>query len=193
MTKTRRLPPDTERKMNMKALNILNRTAWSLACAALTFTTTPTRADDRPQANLQVLVGNAGVTVVATPTSDSGVLQATATGVVQTSLLGNCVENAQITARFPANPADPVALNGTVTLTASDGTTSLNLTVAGTATPDPANPFFYNAKYTATITGGTGAYASARGLGQINEVIMFTSPLTATVTWNMKALVTTPR
>jgi hypothetical protein len=181
--------------MNMKTVTILNRAVLATAFAALTLTTAPMNADDRPLVNVQVLVGNAGVTVVATPTSDPAVLQATATGPVQTSLslLGTCVENASIQARFPANPADPVALNGTVTLTATDGANSLNITVSGTATPDPANPYFYNAKYTATITGGTGAYASARGLGQINEVIMFTSPLTATVTWNMKGFVATSR
>jgi hypothetical protein len=174
----------------MNKFNRLNLAAFATACAALTLTTTMNAG---PLVSVQLLRGNAGVTVVASPTSDPAVLNATAIGPVQTSPLGNCVENAQIQARFPANPADPVVLNGTVTLTALDGTNSLNLTVTGTALPDPANPFFYNATYQVTITGGTGAYASAKGLAQITEVIMFTSQLTATVTWNMTGFVTTPR
>ena len=173
----------------MNKFSRLNLAVIATACATLTLTT----ANAGPLVNIQLLRGNAGVTVVATPTSDPAVLNATATGPVQTSPLGNCVENAQIQAHFPANPADPVVLNGTVTLTTLDGANSLNLTVSGTALPDPANPFFYNAKYQVTITGGTGAYASAKGLAQITEVIMFTSQLTATVTWNMTGFVTTTR
>lgn len=169
----------------MKILSRLYRPVLFAAAAALTLDAVPANAGD-----IALLLANAGITVVATPsTSDPGVLNAKATGPVQTSPLGNCVENADIQARFPANPADPVAINGTVTLTSLDGANSLNLTVTGAALPDPASPYFYNAKYQVTITGGTGAYASAHGLAQISELIMFTSQLTATVTWTMKGFV----
>jgi hypothetical protein len=168
-------------------LSRLNRTGLAAAGATLILAAAPASASD-----ISLLLANAGVTVVATPsTSDPAVLQAKATGPVQTSPLGNCVENADIAVRFPANPADPVAINGTVTLTSLDGANSLKLTVSGAALPDPANPYFYNAKYQVTITGGTGAYASARGLAQISELIMFTSQLTATATWTMKGFVIT--
>jgi hypothetical protein len=74
-----------------------------------------------------------------------------------------------------------------------DGTKSLQFTASGTATPDPANPNFFNAKYQVTFTGGTGAFASAKGGGEITEVVMFTSPTTGTVTWVLNGLVITPR
>ena len=38
-----------------------------------------------------------------------------------------------------------------------------------------------------------GEYASATGLADIDEVVMFTSQTTATATWNMKGFVVTPR
>jgi hypothetical protein len=69
----------------------------------------------------------------------------------------------------------------------------LNTSVTGTATPDPANPGFLNAKYKVTFTGGTGPFASASGAGEITEVAMFTSQSTATVTWTLNGLVITPR
>lgn len=176
----------------MNTRSCLNRAALVAAGATLILTTAFVSANDPQQGNVSPLRANAGLTVIATPTADPTVLQAKAAGPVQTSLLGNCIENADIVARFPANPANPVALNGTVTLTSLNGANSLNLTVTGSATPDLANPYFYNAKYTATITGGTGAYASARGSAEIGELIMFTSPLTATLTWTLKGFVVTP-
>jgi len=176
----------------MNTRSCLNRAALVAAGAALILTTAFVSAHDQQQGNVSPLRANAGLTVVATPASDPSVLKAKATGPVQTSLLGNCIENADIEAHFPTNPADPVAINGAVTLTSLDGATSLNLTVSGAATPDLANPYFYNAKYRVTITGGTGTYASARGSAELSELIMFTSPLTATVTWTMKGFVITP-
>jgi hypothetical protein len=131
--------------------------------------------------------------VVFAPTSDPAVLTATVTGVLQSSALGTCVDNAQLEARFPPTPDLPVEINGTATWTSIDGKNSLKLTVTGTATPDPANLGFYNSKYKIAFTGGTGAYASARGLAEIEEVVMFTSDATATATWNMKGIVLIPR
>jgi hypothetical protein len=112
---------------------------------------------------------------------------------VQSSLLGTCVENAQLQVRFPATPGQPVVLNGTGSFTSIDGTKSLQFTVTGTATPDSANPNFFNAKYQVTFTGSTGAFASARGVAEIVEVVMFTSPSTGIVTWTLNGLVITPR
>ena len=58
---------------------------------------------------------------------------------------------------------------------------------------NPANPKFFNAKYQLTFTGGTGAFASASGVGEITEVVMFTSQTTGTFTWTLNGLVTTPK
>src|SRR5262249_61790185 len=95
--------------------------------------------------------------------------------------------------QFPSTPDQPVVLNATGTFTSIDGANSLQFTASGTATPDPANPGFYNSKYQVTFTGGTGAYASAKGGGEITEVVMFTSATTATVTWVLNGLATTPK
>jgi hypothetical protein len=150
-------------------------------------------ADVRPPVNILPIHANAGVTAVLTNTSETGVFIATATGVVQTSLLGTCVANAQLNVRFSATPGQPVVLNGTGSFTSIDGTKSLQLSVSGTANPDPANPNFFNAKYQLTFTGGTGAFASASGVGEITEVVMFTSQTTATFTWTLNGLVITPK
>jgi len=177
----------------MKILSRLNRTWLAAGCAALTLPMAPVNADDGPPVSIRAIVANAGVTAALAPTSDPTVFTATAKGVVQTSLLGNCVEAATLQVRFPTTPGQPVLANGTVSLTSLDGANSLNLTVSGSGTPDPANPAFFNTRYAVTITGGTGAYVSARGLAEISEVVMFTSPVTATATWNMKGFVVTPQ
>jgi hypothetical protein len=177
----------------MKKINRLNLAVLAAACLSLIITTGSLKADFRPPVNIFPIHANAGVTAVLTPTSEPGVFTTAPTGVVQTTLLGTCVENAQLTVRFPATPGQPVVLNGTGTFTAIDGTKSLQFSTTGTATPDPANPGFFNAKYQITFTGGTGAFASASGAAQITEVVMFTSPTTGTVTWTLNGFVITPR
>jgi hypothetical protein len=177
----------------MKKISRLNFVVLVAACTALTITTTSLKADWRPSVNIAPIHANAGVTAVLVPTSEAGVFTTTPTGVVQTTLLGTCTENAQLTVRFPATPDQPVVLNGTGTFTSIDGTKSLQFSTSGTATPDPANAGFYNAKYQVTFTGGTGAYASASGSAVITEVVMFTSATTGTVTWNLNGYVITPK
>jgi hypothetical protein len=162
------------------------------ACAVLAITTASLKADLHPGIILPIHA-NAGVTATLAGTSTSGLFIAAATGVVQTSLLGTCVENAQLQVQFPATSGQPVVLNGTGTFTSIDGTKSLQFSVSGTANPDPANPGFFNAKYQLTFTGGTGAFASASGVGEITEVVMFTSATTGTVTWTLNGLVITPK
>jgi hypothetical protein len=176
----------------MKKMDRLTLAALAAACAALIITTGSLKADFHP-VNILPIHANAGVTAVLTNTSDPAVFIATATGVVQTSLLGTCVENAQLQVKFSATPDQPVVLNGTGSLTSIAGTKSLQFSVSGAATPDPANPNFFNAKYQLTFTGGTGAFASASGAAEITEVVMFTSPTTGTVTWTLNGLVITPR
>ena len=174
----------------MKKINCLKTAAL---VAALIVSTGSLKADFRPPVNIAPIFANAGVTAILTTTSTPGLFLASANGVVQTSLLGTCVENAQLQVQFPATPDRPVVLNGTGSFTSIDGTKSLQFSVSGTATPDPANPGFFNAKYQVTFTGGTGAFASASGGGEITEVVMFTSATTGTVTWTLKGLVITPR
>jgi len=176
----------------MKKINRLNLAVLAAACAALIITTASLKADFRG-VNILPIHANAGVTAVLTNTATPGLFVATATGVVQSSLLGTCVENALNQVQFPATPDQPVVLNATGTFTSIDGTKSLQFTASGTATPDPANPGFFNAKYQVTFTGGTGAFASAKGGGEITEVVMFTSPTTGIVTWVLNGLVITPK
>jgi len=176
----------------MKKMNRVNLAALAATCLGLVITTDSTKADLHA-VNFAPIHANAGVTATLAGTSTPGLFVATATGVVQTSLMGTCVENAQLQVQFPATPNQPVVLNGTGTFTSIDGTKSLQFSVSGTATPDSANSDFFNAKYELTFTGGTGAFASASGAGQITEVVMFTSPTTGTVTWVLNGLVITPR
>ena len=177
----------------MKKINLL-KPAWLVAaCAALFLTITSVKADFRSPVNFRLILANAGITAVLTNTSEPTVFLATATGVVNTSLLGTCVENAQLVVRFPTTPDTPVIITGTGSYASIDGTNSLQFSVTGTATPDPANAFFFNAKYQVKFTGGTGAFASASGGGELTEVVMFTSPTTGTATWTLRGLVITPR
>ena len=176
----------------MKCFHLLNRTALALTGLALALNQGIVNAKEHPPIRIIPLSGNAGVSVIFTPTSDPAIAKATVTGVVQNLPLGTCIDNAELEARFPANPSDPVIVNGTATFTALDGVNSLKFTVSGSATPDPLNPGFYNAKYQITFTGGTGAYVSAKGVAEITEVVMFTSAATATATWTIKGFVVTP-
>jgi hypothetical protein len=177
----------------MKTLGLLNRTTLAIACAVFTWVGIPSHVKAAPPVNVKLISANAGTTSTLAPTADPTVFNATAIGVIQSQSLGTCVNNVQLEVRFPTAADQPVVLNGTGTWTTIDGKNSLNVTLAGTATPDPANAGFYNAKYKITITGGTGAYAAATGQADIEEVVMFTSASTATATWNMKGFVVTPR
>ena len=177
----------------MKTFSILNRATLAIACAALTFVGHISHAKAAPPVSVKLISANAGTTATLAPTADPTVFNASATGVIQSQSLGTCVNNVQLEVRFPTAADQPVVLNGTGTWTTIDGKNSLNVALAGTATPDPANPGFYNAKYRVTITGGTGAYAAATGQAEIEEAVMFTSASTATATWNMKGFVVTPR
>jgi hypothetical protein len=189
----KRSSPLSERNNKMKTLRQINRAIIGTVCLGviLAIPGASLNADDRPK-NVAVLTANAGVTAVLTPTSDPAVAKVTISGVVQSSL-GTWAEGGELLARFPSTPDQPVVINGAGTWTSLDGANGLNLTIAGTATPDPANPAFYNAKYRITFTGGTGAYASATGLAELNEVVMFTFAATATTTWTLKGFVLTPR
>ena len=177
----------------MKKITRLNSAVLAAACATLVITTVSLKADFHTPVNIAPIHANAGVTAVLTNTATPGLFIATATGVVQTSLLGTCVENAINQVQFPATPDQPVVLNATGSFTSIDGTKGLQFTATGTATPDPANPGFFNSRYQVTFTGGTGTYASASGSAVITEVVMFTSATTGTVAWNLNGFVITPR
>ena len=177
----------------MKKHSLWNGTALVIACAALTFVGNTSHVKAAPPVSVKLISANAGSAATLTPTTDPAVFKASATGVIQSSSLGTFVNNVQLEVRFPASPDQPILANGTATWTTIDGASSLKVTVTGTATPDPANPAFLNVKYQLTITGGTGVYASATGSAEAEEVVMFTSPTTATTTWNMKGFLVTPR
>lgn len=192
-TMASREAPKNERNKKMKHLHSLNRVALVLTCAALAFTQFPVEAKDIAPVRVTPIFANAGSTAVLTPTIEPTLFKTSVTGVIQSPSLGTCVNSAELEVRFPVSPNQPVVINGTATWTTIDGANSIRVSITGTATPDSANPGFFNAKYRVSITGGTGLYASARGLAEIDEVVMFTSPTTATATWNMKGLMLLPR
>src|SRR6476619_6037535 len=97
-----------QKEIHMKKITRLNLAVLAAACAVLITTTTSLKADFRPPVNIAPIHANAGVTAVLTNTSEPGVFIAIANGVVQTTLLGTCVENAQLQVRFPATPDQPV-------------------------------------------------------------------------------------
>jgi hypothetical protein len=178
----------------MKNFSIfLRRTALVLTFATFAFAQSPASARDIFPVRVTPIIANAGSTATLTATTNPAVFKASASGVIQSSSLGTCVNNAELEVKFPTAPDQPIVANGTATWTTIDGASSLKVTVSGTAAPDPANPGFLNVKYKVTITGGTGIYASATGVAEIEEVVMFTSPTTATATWNMKGFLVTPR
>ncbi len=173
----------------MKNFEISRTVTLAAVCAALVFASVSVKAADTLPANAAVLRANAGNTFVLAPTPDPSVFKITADGVVQVSLLGNCTEHADVQVHFPASLGQPILLSGAGTLTSADGSATLQFTVTGTATPDPANPAFFNNNYQATFTGGSGAFASATGVAQINELVKFNSPSAGTGTWTMKGYV----
>src|SRR5262249_38993651 len=152
--------------------------ALMIACGFLALGSIQMNAGDTLPANAAALRASAGITFALTPTADASVFEITVDGVVQVSLMGNASEHADVLVQFPTSAGQPVTLSGTVTLTASDGASTLKFSVTGTATPDPANPAFFNNSYQATFTGGTGAFASATGVAQISEAVRFNSQAT---------------
>ena len=176
----------------MKIMNPMRSLALTIACGAVALVSSQANLADTLPANAAAIRANAGVTFAFAPTTDPSRFTATADGVVQVSLMGNCSEHAQLVVQFPTGPGQPITLSGSVTLTSSDGANSLKFNVTGIAAPDPANPGFLNNNYQATFTGGTGAFAFATGAAQISETTKFTSPATGTGTWTMKGYVVTP-
>ena len=169
----------------MKPSQVIKVIALTLGCTALAFS--------GPHGRTVAVRAHAGPSFAFTPTADPYVFKATVNGVAQFSLLGNCTDQAELEVRFPASPGQPVLLNGSGTFTSSDGTTTLSFTLTGSATPDPSNPAFFNSKYELTFTGGSGALASATGSAEIEEVVLFTSPLTGSASWVLEGRVTTRR
>src|SRR2546426_1006097 len=126
-------------------------------------------------ANAAALQANGGTTWTLGQTADPSVFTHTVNGVVQVSLLCNCTVHADVLVRFPANPSQPPALNGSFTFTTADGATTLKAIVQGTGTPDPANPAFLNFHYHVTFAGGSGQFTAARGEAEIDGLALFTA------------------
>lgn len=169
----------------MKPINIVKVITLALGCTAMAFS--------GPHNNPVAIRGHAGPGFVFTPTDDPYEFKAAVNGVAEISLLGNCTDHADLDVRFPTTPGQPVLVSGAGTFTSADGTATLSFTLTGSATPDPANPAFFNSKYQLKFTGGSGALASAKGLAEIEEVIMLTSPLKGSASWILQGIVTAPR
>ncbi len=172
----------------MKKSKITEIALLAAGCAVLAFASIALKADTLP-ASAAAIKANAGNTFVLTPTPQQNIFKITADGVVQVSLMGNCSEHADVQVTFPTSPGQPILLSGSGALTSSDGSTTLKFNVTGTATPDPANPAFFNNRYRATFAGGSGAFASASGTAEISETVKFSSPASGTGTWTMKGYV----
>src|SRR5215472_5301077 len=84
-------------EIRMQKINRVKSAGLVAACAALLITTTASKAADlHPSVNILPIHANAGVTAVLTNGPGPGAFIAAANGVVQSSLLGTCVENAQL-------------------------------------------------------------------------------------------------
>jgi hypothetical protein len=169
----------------MKKLSVIKVIALTFGCAALAFASSSVNEED--------IRANEGATFFLTPTLDPSVFKITADGVARVSLLGDCSYHAEVEARLPASPGQPTVVSGRASFTSADGAATLKFSVRGTGTPNPANPAFVNLSYQATFTGGSGAFASATGTAEINELVKFTSPLAGTATWTMRGSVVTAR
>jgi hypothetical protein len=156
----------------MRILNQFRIVALALACAALVMT-----------AKARDIEGNSGNNFSLAPTATPGVFMLTHPGVAQVSSLGNCTFDGEEVATFPATPDQPLTLKGTWRFTSADGSSTLDAEVAGTGTPDPANPNFVNLRYRVKFTGGTGKMAAARGKAEMTGVAMLTSPSGGTTTF----------
>jgi len=167
----------------MRTLNPFRIIALALACATLAMTVAPTHA--------AVIRAHGGNTFELLPTPTPGVLAHPLDGVARVSVLGNCAFHGDVLVQAPAAPDQPFVLKGTWRFTSTDGTTTLDAEVEGTATLDPANPNFANVHYEVKFTGGTGQMTNARGRAKIDGLAMFTSPSTGTAAWSLNGLVLT--
>ncbi len=175
----------------MKKLNVFRALGVALGCAAMLLTSISVSAAD--------IRANAGTTFVVYYTDTEGVFSHTVDGVVQVSLLGNCKVHFDVTIVAPATADDPYGMNGTITITSADGSTTLNANLVGYGTLDPANASFLNIHYEVAFTGGSGAFTKAGGHAEIDGFAMFTNeglatpdgPVYATgkATWTMKGIV----
>jgi hypothetical protein len=181
----------------MKKLQIVKIAVLAIGCAALAFVPTQLKAADTIPANpnAAALFASIGGSFVLTPTGTQGVFDITADGIGQGSAIGNFTDHAQLQVTFlpPGGPVVAVG-TGTATWTTSDGKSTVNASVTFVTTPDPAgNPFVINNTYQVTITGGTGAFASAAGSATESEVAKF-KPDFSGGTWSItvKGHVVTP-
>ena len=166
----------------MKKLNLFKHFGLALSCAALVLISNAAGAAE--------IHANAGTTFDLIPTAEPGVFTHTVDGIAQVSPIGNCKVHMDVVARFPADPTQPIALSGSLTFTSADGMTTLNGTVVGGATGDPANPQeFANFHYRIRFTGGTGELEGARGPGVIKGAGLFTSSSSGKSTWTLRGSV----
>ena len=181
----------------MKNLQFVKIAALALRCAALGFVCNEVKATDTLSANTNAaaLFAHIGGSFVLTPTSTPAVFNVTADAVGEASVIGNFTDHAQLQVTFlPPGGAIVGVLTGTATWTTADGKSTVNLSVAATITPDPAgNPFIFNNAYQVTITGGTGAFASATGSATASEVVKFKPDFSGGVaSLTVKGYVVTP-
>ena len=91
----------------MKTMKSLNNLSLMIVCGALALGSAQVNLADTLPANAVALRANAGVTFALAPTPDPGRFTATADGVVQVSLMGNCSEHAELVVQFPTGSGQP--------------------------------------------------------------------------------------
>ncbi len=179
----------------MNKHRVITILAFALGCAVLVSGRSKSSAQATLPANAAALFGNVGGGFAFSPADASGLrFNVIADTVGQGSILGNFTDHAQLVVQFPQpGSSQRITLAGSGTWTTADGQSSVTLSVTGTATPDPANPYIFNNNYQATITGGTGAFAGATGSASVSEVVKFNSTLTGGLAaLNFKGYVLTP-
>jgi hypothetical protein len=161
----------------MKSFNLTKSLGLALGCAALLLTSHAASAVE--------LRANAGTTF-ATEFGPGG-LTHKVDGIAQVSLVGNCKVHFDLVGELPADPTQPIAAKGSLTITSANGDDTLSATVIGSVTADPANPQeFANFHYRVRFTGGTGEFEGARGIAVIKGAGVYTSQTGGTATWTMR-------
>ena len=181
----------------MKKLQFVQIAALAIGCSAWSFVGTEVKAADAPSPNINAaaLFANIGGSFVFTPAGTPGLFNVTADGIGQASIVGNFTDHAelQVTLLPPGGPIVGFG-TGTATWTTTDGKSTVTATLSFVILPDPAgDPLTVNNTYQATITGGTGAFASATGSATETAVARFKPDFSGGV-WSLtvKGHVVTP-
>jgi hypothetical protein len=192
------LASEKERQGRMTRFSLSKVLGVALGCAALVLGgISVNAAKSALKSSTTEITANAGTTFVLTQTPTNATLFThTVDGVAQVSNVGNCTVHFNLL--VTAMSATLFEINGTWAITNANATTTLNADVVGFGTIDPDNANMLNIHYELEFTGGTGAFAGASGLAELNGFGLFTTQglvqptgvyATGKATWTMKGTV----